>query len=58
MPHGKITHKILGLLTAGKLDDAAIHPGRPADAPPRKRGAKLPKGVDGKPLGGRHRRDG
>lgn len=53
---GVISDRIRALLAAGKLDDRAINPGRPADAPPPKRGTKLPKGVEGHSLGGRHRK--
>lgn len=47
---GKITKRILGLLAAGKLDQSAIHPGRPAS--PTK-ATKIPKGVKGQSLGKR-----
>jgi hypothetical protein len=51
--NGKITTRLLALLKAGKLDQSAIHPGRPADAPPPKKAKKLPRGVDGQSLGKR-----
>jgi hypothetical protein len=47
---GKISDKLRALLAAGKLDNNAINPGRPASP---KKAAKLPKNVKGQSLGGR-----
>lgn len=51
--HGVITDRLARLLKPG---DSAYQPGRPADVEPPARGTKLPKGVQGQSLGGRHRK--
>lgn len=48
-----ITDRLARLLKPG---DSAYQPGRPADVEPPARGTKLPKGVQGQSLGGRHRK--
>jgi hypothetical protein len=48
--NGPISDRIRKLLASGKLDQSAIHPGRPAS--PTK-ATKVPKGVKGQSLGKR-----